>query len=101
MFVGNDERFLIGSNDLHRFWENYYVGHADNMKNFRDADKMLHPLCIVRCSSHHGSSSGFARAPLSELKRSLPVPLERLFGSSPFAGSGILLVRWTELDPAD
>jgi hypothetical protein len=42
-----------------------------------------------------------AGAPLSELKRSLPVPLERLFGSSPFAGSGVLLVRWTELGPAD
>ena len=42
-----------------------------------------------------------AGAPLSELKRSLSVPIERLFGSSPFAGSGNLLVRWTDLDPAD
>jgi hypothetical protein len=63
LFVVSDERFLIGSNDLHRFWESYYVGHAVNMKNFRDADKMLHPLCIVRCLQHHGSSSHRRRGP--------------------------------------
>ena len=33
------------------------------MKNFRDADKMLHPLCIVRCLQHHGSSSHRRRGP--------------------------------------
>ena len=26
---------LIGSNDLHRFWGYYYVGHAVNIKNTR------------------------------------------------------------------
>jgi hypothetical protein len=32
LVVASNHWVLIGSNDLHRFWDVCYVGHADNMK---------------------------------------------------------------------
>ena len=54
------ERILIGSNDLHRFWEFSYVGHADDMLKIHGSPHMLHPHALT-VDREHSSSPDPAR----------------------------------------
>ena len=54
------ERILIGSNDLHRFWEFSYVGHADDMLKTHGSPHMLHPHALT-VDREHSSSPDPAR----------------------------------------
>lgn len=60
VFGSSTERILIGSNDLHRFWEFSDVGHAVNISEF-----VVRPECYIHSSSRLARDQRSFRDPSS------------------------------------
>ena len=58
---------FYSSNDLHRFWESFYVGHAVNMKNFRECCSCMlhdHHKHLAMFESRKFGPANFPRLPI-------------------------------------
>ena len=97
LVVASNHWVLIGSNDLHRFWDVCYVGHADNIK------KHLWFRHIVTSNVSHGYVILIARIDgamrrktqsVSQLDTHISLREMRSFAYSPLSGIPDSLRTW-------